>query len=297
MQGRVVLVTQVPAGAHTMAPEVPPTLVLGGLVTPVPEAPGTPDPEVLLIKVLVVPSIEVRAGRHTMVLADRLILVLGGLVTQVLEDRVTPVLVGQARTAPLCAGSGANNPAATPEGGMRLWGYSVRLIAAMFTAATCLSVPAYARSKSSSSHSSHSSSTRAGHSSGTHSGTRSSSSRAASSSRANSASRAGGTHAAKASRAATTRSLTTRTSTSTGKHTARYSQAAARDPKGRIARSPAAKHDFQKSHPCPSTGNASGACPGYVIDHVTPLKRGGADKPGNMQWQTKQAAKEKDRTE
>jgi hypothetical protein len=34
-----------------------------------------------------------------------------------------------------------------------------------------------------------------------------------------------------------------------------------------------------------------------VIDHVKPLKRGGADEPSNMQWQTKEAAKQKDKTE
>lgn len=33
------------------------------------------------------------------------------------------------------------------------------------------------------------------------------------------------------------------------------------------------------------------------IDHVTPLKRGGADSPSNMQLQTKEAAKIKDKTE
>ena len=27
--------------------------------------------------------------------------------------------------------------------------------------------------------------------------------------------------------------------------------------------------------------------PGYVVDHVKPLKRGGSDSPSNMQWQTK----------
>jgi len=70
-----------------------------------------------------------------------------------------------------------------------------------------------------------------------------------------------------------------------------------RDSHGRIARSPKAKSEFKKSHPCPSTSKSSGACPGYVIDHVTPLKRGGADRPGNMQWQTKEAAKQKDKTE
>jgi hypothetical protein len=66
----------------------------------------------------------------------------------------------------------------------------------------------------------------------------------------------------------------------------------ARDSHGRIARSAKAKDNFKKSHPCPSTGRSSGACPGYVIDHVKPLKRGGADAPSNMQWQTKEAAKQ-----
>ena len=70
-----------------------------------------------------------------------------------------------------------------------------------------------------------------------------------------------------------------------------------RDNHGRIKRSPVAKDHFKKAHPCPSTGKSSGACPGYVIDHVMPLKRGGRDAPDNMQWQTKEAAKLKDRTE
>lgn len=71
----------------------------------------------------------------------------------------------------------------------------------------------------------------------------------------------------------------------------------ARDSRGRIARSSSAKRDFQKAHPCPSTGKTTGACKGYVIDHVVPLKRGGADTPSNMQWQTKQQAKAKDKVE
>jgi hypothetical protein len=37
--------------------------------------------------------------------------------------------------------------------------------------------------------------------------------------------------------------------------------------------------------------------PGYVVDHVVALKRGGADSPGNMQWQTIEDAKAKDRIE
>ena len=74
-------------------------------------------------------------------------------------------------------------------------------------------------------------------------------------------------------------------------------QGVARDSHGKIARSASAKGSFRKQSPCPSTGRISGACPGYVIDHVTPLKRGGADAPGNMQWQTKAEAREKDRWE
>ena len=70
-----------------------------------------------------------------------------------------------------------------------------------------------------------------------------------------------------------------------------------RNTRGRIARSETAKHSFERSHPCPATGKASGACPGYVVDHVVPLKRGGADAPGNMQWQTTAAARAKDRIE
>lgn len=70
-----------------------------------------------------------------------------------------------------------------------------------------------------------------------------------------------------------------------------------RDAHGRIARSVKAKDEFRKSHPCPSTGRSLGACPGYVIDHVQPLKRGGSDAPNNMQWQTTAAAKAKDRWE
>jgi hypothetical protein len=62
-------------------------------------------------------------------------------------------------------------------------------------------------------------------------------------------------------------------------------------------RSAAARRAFLQQHPCPSTGKPSGPCPGYVVDHVKPLKRGGADTSGNMQWQTKEAAKAKDRWE
>jgi len=64
-----------------------------------------------------------------------------------------------------------------------------------------------------------------------------------------------------------------------------------RDKNGRIKRSSAAKHDFMKQ-----SGYPHGR-PGYVVDHIIPLKKGGCDCPSNMQWQTKEAAKEKDKWE
>lgn len=70
-----------------------------------------------------------------------------------------------------------------------------------------------------------------------------------------------------------------------------------RDSHGRIKRSEAAKDAFKHQHPCPATHKSSGACPGYVIDHVKPLATGGADSPSNMQWQTTSAAKAKDKWE
>jgi hypothetical protein len=64
-----------------------------------------------------------------------------------------------------------------------------------------------------------------------------------------------------------------------------------RDSHGRIARSSKAKREFEKE-----SGYPHGR-PGYVIDHRVPLANGGADAPGNMQWQTKAEAKAKDKWE
>ena len=86
-------------------------------------------------------------------------------------------------------------------------------------------------------------------------------------------------------------------SSTSGHHRQTYSSSAERDEHGRITRSQKAKDEFKHSNPCPATGKSYGACPGYVIDHVTPLKHGGADAPYNMQWQTNAEARAKDRWE
>jgi hypothetical protein len=62
-------------------------------------------------------------------------------------------------------------------------------------------------------------------------------------------------------------------------------------------RSASVKREFQLTHPCPATGLMSGACPGWVKDHIVPLTCGGPDAPSNMQWQTIRDAKAKDRWE
>lgn len=66
---------------------------------------------------------------------------------------------------------------------------------------------------------------------------------------------------------------------------------------GSVRRSHAAIAAFKRANPCPANGHTRGACPGYVVDHIKPLCAGGADHHSNMQWQTVDAAKAKDRLE
>jgi hypothetical protein len=70
-----------------------------------------------------------------------------------------------------------------------------------------------------------------------------------------------------------------------------------RDEHGRFKRSQAAKDQFKRLHPCPATGKSSGPCPGYIIDHIVPLCASGPDAAYNMQWQTTEQAKQKDKWE
>jgi hypothetical protein len=55
-------------------------------------------------------------------------------------------------------------------------------------------------------------------------------------------------------------------------------------------RSSSERSAFIRSNPKPGYGR-------YIVDHIVPLKRGGADSRYNMQWQTYDAAKAKDKWE
>jgi len=49
--------------------------------------------------------------------------------------------------------------------------------------------------------------------------------------------------------------------------------------------SKAAVAEFKRANPCPATGQAQGACPGYRVDHIVPLCAEGEDVAANLQWQ------------
>lgn len=62
-------------------------------------------------------------------------------------------------------------------------------------------------------------------------------------------------------------------------------------------RSKAVLRAFVNQQACPATGLHRLPCRGYVIDHIKPLACGGADDPSNLQWQTREEAKAKDKWE
>ena len=101
----------------------------------------------------------------------------------------------------------------------------------------------------------------------------------------------GSHHSSSHHRSSGTRTYTSHSHSSTGHHRSTYSTTAKRDSHGHIARSSTARERFMRQ-----TGYPHGR-PGYVIDHIKPLSEGGSDDPSNMQWQTKEAAKEKDKWE
>lgn len=64
----------------------------------------------------------------------------------------------------------------------------------------------------------------------------------------------------------------------------RYAAKVERNANGTIHRSSAVISAFRKVHPCPSSGQVTGACPGWQINHVIPLACGGRDAVDNMGW-------------
>ena len=54
---------------------------------------------------------------------------------------------------------------------------------------------------------------------------------------------------------------------------------------------------FQQAHPCPSTHQAKGTCPGWQRDHIKPLCAGGPDTIDNMQWLTIEQHRTKTKTD
>jgi hypothetical protein len=71
----------------------------------------------------------------------------------------------------------------------------------------------------------------------------------------------------------------------------KYNLPLQRDKNGKIIRSEAAIYEFKVKSGYPNGRQ------GYVIDHIVPLKKGGCDCPENMQWQTIEEAKAKDKWE
>lgn len=65
---------------------------------------------------------------------------------------------------------------------------------------------------------------------------------------------------------------------------------------GRKPPSAAAIRQFRETHPCPTTAHNWGDCPGYVVTHITPPCKGGADVPANLEWQTHAKADQLART-
>jgi 5-methylcytosine-specific restriction endonuclease McrA len=89
------------------------------------------------------------------------------------------------------------------------------------------------------------------------------------------------------SRSTTSTPRTYSSSTSTTA-TARSSSGTQRNPNVRAA--------FRRTHPCPPTGRTTGACPGYEVDHIVPLYRGGSDATSNMHWLSTSEHKAKHQT-
>ena len=65
----------------------------------------------------------------------------------------------------------------------------------------------------------------------------------------------------------------------------------------RIQRSHAEVRKFVGIEACPATGTHKLPCPGWEVDHITPLCAGGEDRYWNMQWLSKEDHKFKTRVD
>lgn len=62
-------------------------------------------------------------------------------------------------------------------------------------------------------------------------------------------------------------------------------------------RSSAVVREYRAANPCPATGQTTGACQGWAIDHRWPLCAGGPDTVENLGWMTDADKLKKDRFE
>jgi hypothetical protein len=53
----------------------------------------------------------------------------------------------------------------------------------------------------------------------------------------------------------------------------------------RVNRPGQARLAFMREHPCPSTGEVTVNCPGWRVEYILALDRGGKDEPSNMRWE------------
>jgi len=60
---------------------------------------------------------------------------------------------------------------------------------------------------------------------------------------------------------------------------------------GKIKRSASVLSAYAKIHPCPSTGLYIPSCPGWALNHKTPLACGGCDNVTNLMWMRNDAKK------
>lgn len=95
----------------------------------------------------------------------------------------------------------------------------------------------------------------------------------------------------KENKTSTYKSSYTKSSSKNKSYTTSTNSSVKRDKNGKIKRSESAKHDFMKQSGYPKGRK------GYVVDHIKPLKEGGCDCPSNMQWQTIEEGKAKDKWE